>query len=204
MNMLIVGKTGSGKTYFLKRLLSKLIKKDDYLIWISNSTLDIDIKNVIEINHANIDFNKLLNKYHQIGIVYGLIDKNELTENIDRLCSEIWERRGKKNIYLVIDEAYEYYSKFQHSKMLEKLIRAGRKHRISIIMSTQQIIDLDLTFLKQSSYLIVFGLSENNDKYKVAKNLDLDVNQLNSINVANHEYLIKNLRTGEVSIGKET
>ncbi len=207
MNMLIVGKSGSGKTYFLKNLIRKTVKKDDIAVWISSLPQDIDFSDTITINRTDISYEKLLGAYEHLGVVYGMLTNDEIQEQMDKLALCLWNLSSRipasKHIYLIIDEAYDYYNKIKHSKQLERLIRAGRKNGISIIMATQQIIDLDLTFLKQCSYLVVFALSESNDLNKVSKNLGIEEETLRSLKVVDHEYIIKNLRTSEILIGHE-
>ncbi len=203
MNMLVVGKTGSGKTIFVKNLIKNIVKPQDRLIWISNDRRDINVPDVLSVDRTDILYRLLFEKYPHVGIEMGFLSNDEVQAQMDRIAYDIWHLDNPANTFFVIDEASEFYARASHSVQLERLIRAGRKRGISVIMATQMIIDLDLTFLKQCSYLVVFALSETNDREKVAKNLSLTMESLEPLSVTNHRYLIKNMRTGEISYGLE-
>lgn len=205
VNMLIVGTTGTGKSYFLKELNKSLIRPNDTVVWISNSQKDIMLPDILEVNRSDINYSLLLEKYPHAGIIYGMVTKDELKEHIDSLSQAVWinarKKRGKT--WIIIDEASEFYPRNSHSTMLEKLIRGGRKDGISVIMSTQMIVDLDLSFLKQASYLVTFAVNEANDKEKVSKNIGIPSEYFLELNRQNHIYFVKNMSTGDILRGYE-
>ncbi len=197
MNITVFGKTGTGKSIFASQLIKK-IRADIPIYMITDNTLDFKEQSgvVLDIDYTNyrkVNFDKVLDQ-SRVRIVFGMISDKEINEFMDKLSYKIYNRGVP--CLLVIDEAHMIYSKRLHSRVLERLVRGGRKKHIHLMMITQQIIDLDLSILKQSKYTIVFRLSEANDVAKTSENLQISPDRL--VKLPRYHYLIYDSYSGKL------
>jgi len=170
VNWLVIGKSGTGKSYFAKRLADRL-SEGKKLIIVDNSEDHADISGVylLEVHQENIrklDPRKVLQKLERALLVFTYTETNDVNKFLDQLCEAIWE---EKNIILMIDEAHIFFPRSNFPRGIERIIRAGRKGGIDILLITQNFTDLNITALKQAHYLAVLRLTEQNEIERVAR-----------------------------------
>ena len=203
MNITIFGKTGTGKSVLATRILQN-IRKDIPIFMLTDNdidftsttgvTLDIDYTNYMKVNYERLLQEK------RVKLMFGMISDKEINAFMDRFSFEVYNR--SLPCVIAIDEAHIFYGKRSHSKVLERLVRGGRKKHIHILMITQQIIDLDLSILKQSKYVMVFRLSELNDIQRTALNLNINPDILAQL--PPYHYIVYNSYTGQLYESVET
>lgn len=203
VNITIFGKTGTGKSVLGATILD-YIRADIPIFMLTDNSIDFTSSNgvMLDIDYTNykkLNYEKLFEE-KRVKLMFGMISDHEINEFMDRFSFEVYNR--SLPCVIVIDEAHIFYGKRSHSKILERLVRGGRKKHIHIIMITQQIIDLDLSILKQSKYVIVFRLSELNDIQRTALNINIDPVILSEL--APYHYVIYNSYTGELIESVET
>ena len=206
---LILGKSGTGKSYLGRYIVSEYVrqKKRKYHIVIDLSDehfysglKDIGFK-LTEVNRnvitKDIDWQNIFSKYPNLIIeVTDLLD-----EEIIRLMDNIGKALFKLgNALLVIDEAHQFFERFHYSEELARLFRGGRKYYIDIMLITQMVVDLGLVARKQANILVSFQLTEKNDVEMVSRYFDIDEEEL--ANLRDYKFILKNLRTGEQVLDK--
>ncbi len=170
MNWLIVGKSGTGKSYFARRLVERLSEGKN-LIVVDNSTDHDEIEGIypIEIHQGNISklsTRKILERVERALLFFTYTEQRSVNRFLDKLCETIWDY---KNTVLMIDEAHIFFPRSDYPRGIEMLIRAGRKGGIDTVLITQNFTDLNITALKQAHYLAVFRLTEQNEIERIAR-----------------------------------
>lgn len=122
-SMLVIGKSGSGKSYGVKSQISKLVKQG-----IEVTVLDIDR----EFKNMQLDDNLIVKSF------------NEMSEFKEFLIKYWEEVRNNPHIprFLVIDEFWEYMKDEECSYIIQQIIKKGRKHWLGLCAITQEVEDL--------------------------------------------------------------
>ncbi len=141
--ILIFGRTGSGKTYFAKKLINKLSRV-------------IIIDKMFEYNEGNIFYNIndlidyiLKNKPE----TFKIICRFESDTDIETLFELVWYL---KNLVLVVEESELYISPYQKQSKFLKLIRYGRHKAISIIAIARRVVELSNDVKANADKIISF------------------------------------------------
>lgn len=184
MTYIVMGKTGTGKSYFAAHLIDLLIKGRK-LVAITDQEEDIEMLDsicefsemkVFEIDSNNfetIDYGTIIKNNEHVGFVFLNLTDEEQNVVIDEICKVIF---ALGNIVLYIDEAHKFFPQNNYPIELERLIRGGRKRGIDVVLVTQQVIDLRKTALKQAHVGIFFRITEENELRKLrAMGIDPDV-----------------------------
>jgi len=202
MNILIVGKTGQGKSYFAKMLIKKIMEKKRVVILDDNPEYR-DLSNVQWFNigreHAfkEINFQKMMDKWLYLGFeVVDLLD-DEQNYFVNELSDAIWDRG---NTAFVIDEAHKFYPKWRYPANLARLIKGGRKFNIDIIMITQMLNELDLSMIRQAHWIVSFQVTEYNEVKRLSHYYKGFEDELRRLRFT--EFLIADMRRG--IIGKDS
>lgn len=206
---LVLGKSGTGKSYFTRHLIVEYLekKKRKHHIVIDLSPdhfysglkekgfklTEIDRNNV----KINIDWEKVLSIYPNVVLeVVDLLDE-EIIYLLDGLGKDLFKIG---DTLLVIDEAHQFFKRFHYSEELARLFRGGRKYYIDIVMVTQMITDLEMIARKQANTIVSFQITEENDVKKVSSLFGVDETVLRGL--GEYQFLVKNLRTGEQRLDK--
>lgn len=198
MDILIVGKTGQGKSYFAKMLIKKIMEKKRVVI-VDDNPEYADIPNfqwfTVGREHAfkEINFDKMFDKWLYVGFeVVDLLD-DEQNFFINQLSDAVWNRG---NTCLIIDEAHKFYPKWRYPANLARLIKGGRKFNIDVIMVTQMLNELDLSMIRQAHWIVSFQVTEYNEVKRLAhyfKGYDTVLQNLKFT-----EFLIADMRRGVI------
>lgn len=157
---LIVGKTGYGKSYFLK---TKILPSLERVIIFDlmneyNEDNDFNSSGYIYINDIENFREYLSDNYdnEQLKIIVTL-DSHEEYEFALQLCNILI------NVTIVIEEINNFSNAYGNTPELEKIIRFGRHRSLSIIGVTQRFSDLSLLLRNNLDNLIIFNLTAPND-----------------------------------------
>lgn len=151
---LVVGKKGSGKSHYVKTLLSNEKPKRVIIfdaLWeydIDGHTLVFSWQEAVELLRENID--------GEFRLTVRLEDEAEYEQIVDVL-------RYVGNLTLVIEEFHLYCNHTYTYPEIKKLIRLGRHWGINIIGITQRIPDIPRDFTHAMDLLVVFRTTEPRD-----------------------------------------
>ena len=157
----VCGKTGYGKSYFVKTQIIPLPKRcivfdingeyeNEKFIEIAN--LD-DYADFIE-EHCEDDVLRVIARLHNQEEYEYAFELADLATN----CT------------IVIEEISNFASPHNYSETLERLIRFGRHQSTSLIAISQRIVDFGPLLLNNADLLVCFQLTDKND-----------INRLNTI-----------------------
>lgn len=184
----IMGKTGTGKTYFAARLVSQLsdrrklvaiVDQEEDLVTLDEASMNEEFY-VFDVDNENFDklnYGEIIRKHDRVGFVFLNLLEEEQNDVINRICSIIY-RLG--NVVLYIDEAHKFFPQNNYPIELERLVRGGRKRAIDVVLVTQQVIDLRKTALKQAHVGIFFRITEENELKKL-RAMGIDSNAVSNL-----------------------
>ena len=154
-HLFICGKTGTGKTYALIKLITKYLI-DDYIIF--------DTKGE--------DFNNLgcqvVRNYKEfvLAILQGkskiLVQDSKLDSgNIDKYFKFLFEKC--KNFTVIVDELHEYVTKHKISPYMKKVLHIGRSKGKAFWGASQRTADIHNSVMSQTTHKFSFylGLKSN-------------------------------------------
>lgn len=175
MRLLLIGKSGNGKSSFLGNLL---LRKDMYRdnfkpenIYIFSGSLYGDKKIETIIKELDIPEENLFDRYEdeEINIVYDMLVDN---------YNESLAMKEKPEHTLILFDDLSYTNKMKTSKKesaLDRLMCNGRKFLISTIVTAQKYSQLNTTARENCSGMII-----NKCSNKQIELIEADVNFMNS------------------------
>ena len=175
MRLLLIGKSGNGKSSFLGNLLlRKDMYRDDFKpedIYIFSGSLKGDKKIEIIINELGIPEENLFDRYNddEINIVYDMLVE-DYNESI-----ALKERPSQK---LILFDDLSYTNKMKTSKKesaLDRLMCNGRKYLISTLVTAQKYSQLNTTARENCSGMIL-----NKCSNKQIELIEADINFMDS------------------------
>jgi GTPase SAR1 family protein len=161
--ILIVGKTGFGKTVLAKKVIKKMLPRTQQLIIVNMKT---DLAELVPSNARfvvddNADPKAALDQHRRV--FFQVIGRNPMPF-LDALGFEIMKRR---NCLVVFDEAHWFWTRGKVSNGLWRVLTGGRSLGHNMIFITQALTTvsfaLDTGVIKQCSHLIFFQLVERNE-----------------------------------------
>lgn len=200
---LILGITGSGKSYFSSYLISKYVslKHRKYLVIVDStdsyreSLSWLNHCNVSPVDFSGIDFEKVITESQfTLFEVSGLLPDQDVAF-MDALSQAII---NIGDVLLVVDEAHRYLPLYNPSDKFLILLREGRKYYIDVILITQFPTDLNLIARRQSNSLVIFKLLDNTDFDK----LYLEIRPEHIIDLELYDFLLKDRNTGDMIKGR--
>ena len=207
MHWVIMGPTGCGKSYYTAQMLDimskykQIIIVDDSDYYHRQMKSDTTYAPISYKNYEHVDFDALIHwasKKHTT-IVFEIIDLDD--EETKEFLEDLGDymTTNMLNSTLVIDEAYKFFPRWRYPKSISRMIRGGRKLGLDVIMVYQQFSDIDLAAPRQANFVVAFNTMEPREREKISKLLQVPIVMLSQL--GQHDFVIKNLRTGEYAVG---
>lgn len=182
-HIFICGKTGTGKSFGLIKLIQNHIK-DDFII--------IDIKQE--------DFNKLgckvVKNYSQFvkALLAGnskilVQDDNMTIEKLDKYAKFLYEKF--KNFTLIVDELHELCTKHKIAPYMKKILHIGRSKGKGFVGASQRTADIHNSVMSQTIHKFSFYLGLLSDRKRMEEELDLSTTDLSFENLPEYHFLYK-------------
>jgi Helicase HerA, central domain len=153
----IFGKTGYGKTYFVRQLLVGEVP----------SSLGLERVIILDMNHEYQgiearDFSEVVDIVNRDGgfriVTRFFLTEDQLALNIDYIFRLAWEIGP---VTIVCEEAYIV---LEHAREpLMRLIQQGRHAAVSLVFISPRMVDLTTSMRAQANYIITFRQSLEND-----------------------------------------
>lgn len=182
---LILGGTGSGKTFTARAILRRYAKKPDYLVIVNSSQQLAEFarhRAVVDIPALEREWTvrELAHLIRQQGAVHFEVspggDPKRISAFMDALgnaCMALG-RLGTNRCYLllVIDECQNYVSQKVFSRGMRRVYAEGRKYGVDTVNITQQLTGqgghaLDMTVRRMVSVLVVCPMDEQAERARV-------------------------------------
>lgn len=201
---LILGTTGSGKSYFTSYLISKYValKARKHIVIVdSTDSYKTDLSwlkhcDVTPIDFGSIDFERIiLENPYVLFEVSGLLPDQDVAF-LDCLCQAIM---NVGDVFFVCDEAHRYLPKDKPSNKFLILLREGRKRYIDPCLITQFPVDLNLIARRQANSLVVFKLLDDTDTERTGYYLEIAPQDVMNLDL--YEFYLKDRDTGETVRG---
>lgn len=197
MNIFVAGMTGSGKSYYIQKMLEKTNLP---IIATSNKIEDyyqlqhLTGKQFILVEvHENTRIKSLTRK--DIFFSFGFITQDQKISFMDDLALHIMQDRNR---IIYVDEAHEVLGEYsRYSKQLESLVAGGRARSLHVIVVTQRPQNVKKSVINNCKWRISFKLSEKNSVRAMAEHLE-QISEDDIKNLQLYEYYLYNAYTGEI------
>lgn len=182
---LILGGTGSGKTYTARALLRRYVKKPDFVVLVNSSQQLREFARVgVVVNIPALErgftASQLAALIRKHGAVHFEVspggDPKQIQAFMDALgnaCMALGRiNTARCHVLLVIDECQNYISQKVFSRGMRRVYAEGRKYGVDTINITQQLAGvggdmLDMTVRRMISILIVCPMDEQAERNRV-------------------------------------
>ncbi len=147
-HVFVCGMTGSGKTYFMKSLMAKIV-----------SMLDVQAV-VIDFTGEYADYCSYFDSQLIMYFDLSKMPEQEKVEGATKIMEAMETSMRKAGIgglrkFIFLDEAWKL---LKGSKGFEAMLREGRKYGVGLVLSSQLLEDLDASLLDNISSIVVFRL----------------------------------------------
>jgi len=206
---LILGTTGSGKSYFTAHLINEYVSMKarkhivivdstesyrESLTWLRHCNVPSPKKSGMDF--ATIDFESvILQSQFILFEVCGLLPAEDVAF-LDCLCAAVMNVR---DVLFVVDEAHRYLPKDKPSTEFLILLREGRKRYITPCLVTQFPVDLNLIARRGANSLVVFKLLDDTDTERTGFYLETRPEEV--MNLELYHFFLKDRDTGESITG---
>ena len=175
--IIVIGKKGSGKSYFVKNELLPKMKPFIVVDHLSeygnpdsdNSRIRVPIYNSID--DFMIDIEK-----GELKSCITRFDNDPDNEFLFELCFEL------SNHTLVVEEISKFCNPHYISEHLQKIFRYGRHKKINVVGVTQRPHDLNKIVSSQADYWIIFQQTEPRDILYIEQLTGQKMNDLSALN----------------------
>ena len=170
----IIGRTGSGKSVLMMRLIESYTQKP---IVILNSKEDGDIsaladgKNGVEVNNVD-DMLKAVKDRYEYVIITPPTSELDKPEILDNYILQMY-LTNRPHLF-VIDELYMIHNNNRAYQGLLALLTRGRSKKMSYIGCVQRPAGISRTAISEADEFFIFRLKDNRDK-KVVWDIGLDM-----------------------------
>lgn len=183
---LAIGKTGSGKTHFLKHHPKVKKRGSRVAIWDPYQSHDCHYAATT----ANFGNNLAQALRSGKGFKLGL-SVNPTLEAFEKFCQMLWiASDGKKPIVVIVEELADVAKAGRASQFWGQMVRVGRKYGLILLPATQRPQEVDKTVFTQVSRVWV-GLVSPYDHAYVEKSTGIEKGGLSKIEPNSyHHYLV--------------
>ncbi|HEX2865355.1 MAG TPA: hypothetical protein VHN99_12360 [Deinococcales bacterium] len=183
-NWLIIGSSGSGKSYYLDRLLAAYAGRYRYLVVINTTSQLAEHcrhREYVPLDKLGLPYDpaKLADLIRRHGSVHFELAPGDAAEGfLDRLGQAVMllgeYETAECRVLVVMDEARYWVKKGAMPAGLERCEAEGRKFGVDIIKATQRLGStgadtVDLAAVNQITRLVVFPMAELNLRERVQK-----------------------------------
>lgn len=187
-HVIIVGDTGSGKTY----LESKLLSLRDYVIVVKTKPDDIKFTGFTKVKDWKKLGNLKINKF--------VLDPRPEMEwqhyHIANMIATIWKQEGWT---VAVDETYYWTSQLKLEKQLNMLLTQGRSKKLTIVAGMQRPAWISRFALSQATHAFIFRC-EGRDLITLSQALTPRIAKPVE-SISGHDFVYYNRATREVKIG---
>jgi GTPase SAR1 family protein len=163
--VVIVGASGSGKTYFANQLTTKIANHAHIPVLIVDTKQEEKFRRIKTLEPEFVNNPKpLKRKISEISIKNELIRDYRVSEFA---AAVVWTIT---NAVLYVEELVEHVPKNsvnfpQSNPLLYKLLQQGRERHCSVIVATQRVAQLNLSFVDEATDVFIFRVNSREAKF---------------------------------------
>lgn len=200
--IVIAGMTGGGKSYLARQIIAQMEGRYRQLVIVNRKRELAELTDAAYIVDETGDPAKSLRRHRR---VFYQVDGYDPRPFLDNLGMEIMQRR---DVLVVIDEAWEFFGRGRVPRGLFRVLTGGRERGHTTIMVTQMLKSasggIDLAVFQQATHVVLFRLQGNNDLERVMEyfpELGDRVTQLQRPEGGlPPEYAVRNMLTGAAGL----
>lgn len=165
--ILILGKSGSGKTHYAKRLIERYKGRYNRLVILNRKP---DLAQYAEASYKvstdNADPLYALNRHRRVMFRVVAMDFKSFLDRLGHAMLEIGERERARWLF-VADEGHNFFDQHSLSAGMTRVVVEGREAGINTIVISQQLRSnfgaIHRVVLRQATHLVTFRLTEKNE-----------------------------------------
>ena len=176
--ILVVGRSGCGKSFLGKKLASVFPRLVIFDSLNEYPPSDYDVESfdqfagyIRQISENKISRFKLIIKFDT-----SLEDCKEIFDHYMHVLYELG------NTFIVIEEVQDYCTPYFIGRWFKKSMTSGRHKNLGFLFTTQRPSFLNKTVLSQSTNIFVGNLIDRNDSMTISQLLDSDKKEISSLN----------------------
>lgn len=159
--IVVAGMTGGGKSTYVRSVIRAFAGKYRQMVIVNRKSELAELCEKRFVVEEAGDPERALRKFRR---VFFRVDGVDPRPFLDSLGTAIMRRR---DVLLVIDEAYEFLPRGRSPKQLFRVFTGGREQGHNVVVSTQMLKSasggIDLVVLQQASDVVLFRLQGSND-----------------------------------------
>lgn len=201
----VVGKKGYGKSTLTAEIISLYIRKQKRRRFIVFDTrlglmeslrpLGFQVSRISSVKP--IPWESVLLRYPKLLVYTEGLTPEEVAPHLDDLSTAVL---ALGDCLVWFDEAHQFYPSPEQraSKGLRLLVRDSRKRAVDLGFTTQIVVDLAISALKEADLLCIFRVTEQNEIERLARYIPLE--RINAL--GRFQYLAVDLLHGRMGQGR--
>lgn len=183
-NWLIIGSSGSGKSYFLKMLLNATIRRYQYRVCVNSSEQLAELYahrefvsfDELETPRDPAKIAELIKHYRSVHFEVATGKTQRFMDALGQACMLLGRTNATTGVVqVVVEEAINYLPKWSMPRGFARIEAEGRKYGVDVVKITQRLgasgrEALDHACITNATRLAIFPLTEPNDRQRVSNN----------------------------------
>lgn len=215
--MVILGASGSGKSWYTGAILEQTAPTFDYAIHFDPEDEEVALSAAeydpiyarLEIDqqaYETMNLGKVIGRNKRVRIVPQGLTGEEMEDLYGQLCAiamKLAKDLKAGSVLVSCDEAHNVVHEGALDERVERLVTGGRKHEAEVIHVSQRPQLLHKTILSQSDKVCYFRVGEDNDLGKIDKQSEVPKREIKRL--GKRECIVENRDSGEwTTINTET
>jgi DNA helicase HerA-like ATPase len=184
-HLLAIGKTGSGKTFFVKQHPEVKRRGARVVVWDPYESHDCNYSKSVG------EFGKNLLSAIKSGKGFKLgLSVNPTLEAFEKFCEMVWiSADGNKKLVVIVEELADVAGSGKASQFWGQMVRVGRKYGLILLPATQRPNEVDKTIFTQVSRVWV-GLVSNYDHAYIERSTGIKKAELEKIKPNSYHHFL--------------
>jgi DNA helicase HerA-like ATPase len=208
--VVVLGRAGTGKSYFSGWLLEQAVPKFDIAVHFDIEDEEIGLSDrqndplykTLRVDRATaekLNWMKVLYRHRKLRVVPESMVKEEMRALYAEICRVTMrlckDKKPNLTAFLSCDEAHNILKQSNFPEQVERMITGGRKHGVEALHISQRPQLLHTTLISQADKRVYFGTSDDNDISKINKSSNFPATRLKSLE--SRRCIVENKDTGE-------
>lgn len=183
-HIIALGKTGSGKTYYLKNGLLKSVHR---VLIIDTEDMEFDEYALAKGDPKHVV--KHIPKPEENNYRWRVVPpKGNKVEFVDSISGELLDAENARHSWIVFEEVTDYSDAYSIPDNMRDLIRKARKRNITVALTSQRTAGINKWLWENASHKFIFYTDED-EIMRMKRNMPYTAASLLSIDYGTHNFI---------------